>query len=102
MEVQRAAASDQKVVAGCTRLIRMKKQPKPHPASTASPIPCGGSVVRSGHAISPIESPASTKPPNCSSVGSPAVNALKRTGSAAVNTAETGAAMPILPLARAV
>ena len=79
----------------------MKKQPKPHPASTANAIPVGGSVVRCGHEISPIESLASAKPPSCSSDGNPAVNALKRTGSAAVKTAETGAAMPILPRARA-
>ena len=35
-------------------------------------------------------------------VGSPAVKALKTTGSVAVSTAETGATMPILPLESAV
>ena len=38
-EEKRAIASDPNVFAGLTRLMRMKKRPKPQPASNARPMP---------------------------------------------------------------
>jgi hypothetical protein len=43
---------------------------------------------------------ASPKPSNCSSRGKPAVSAVKMTGMAVARTADTGATMPIRPVAK--
>src|SRR5439155_15261682 len=92
-----AAASGQNIAPWLTRLIRIKKLPKPSPASNARPNPLGRPFTTPRPEIRPTAMKASTKPMSCIGPGNPSINAPKRTGMAAENIAAIGATTPIRP-----
>ena len=96
-----AAASGQNIAPWLTRLIRIKKLPKPSPASNASPNPLVRPFTTPRPEISPTAIKASTKPMSCMGAGNPSINAPKSTGTAAESIAAIGATMPMRPTASA-